>query len=580
MSSCEIDLGDEGVISVSHLSHIDQFEAVAEELGIYLRKYSKRRGVANSVLRYLNYVAALDGGVGSQSLRDFKTYIDHNSKTSLNSKYQLFGNCKAFVKHFMAAGYILDEPLPKGFPVPQKTSKKSFSDLIRSDLQSYAEALSNEACRVRQNYDVNPQAALSLVYCRDSMKSIHTYSLEKIGEWERDWVHVERLVSTLSVSDKSSLAGVASFKSSEFSSDRTVEIALKILFSRYNRELPSSLEWPSGMADFLKRRGWTPRRVGSALFPTSRIIGYYLTAILSHPTLSPNVDSVAFGLYLSSVKPAFEKGYHSIYLRKNRGASKEALLSSSDPLVQALLSLQAKLRQALPDVTMGVKYLSQHNVPMMVHITPSAGRQLSLRQLDPSSTSHVVRRVVREAAKEHSLLEPIANSVSGENFRPTHALIARLLGRSNAQIKKDLGHKNLSTTVGYTDRVETHALLIGKYQGFQKFLIDEAGSQRRTGSGYLCSRTADDTCIELDKCFACADKRIVLSSPEIAAEWIAWRDAIKANESRFRMANPERWNVFWQVKLAEYESLIQQLDERAYLKAQKLSVSIVLPPLD
>ena len=46
------------------------------------------------------------------------------------------------------------------------------------------------------------------------------------------------------------------------------------------------------------------------------------------------------------------------------------------------------------------------------------------------------------------------------------------------------------------------------------------------------------------------------------------------------MNNPDRWLQHWAEKLAEYQSLIDHLDQRTFKKALKLAESVVLPHLD
>lgn len=104
------------------------------ELNIYLRKYAKRRGVANCILRYFQYVAHLRGAISEKSLRDFRDHLNRNFEASPSSKAQLFNHSRNFVAHFMASGHIPDAPLPKplSFGIGRKT-KRSFSEIAGSE---------------------------------------------------------------------------------------------------------------------------------------------------------------------------------------------------------------------------------------------------------------------------------------------------------------------------------------------------------------------------------------------------------------------------------------------------------------
>lgn len=576
-----LDLGYEGVIHSPYVRHIDQSEAVIRELNIYLRRYRKRRTIANIILRYIKYVAHFRGAIGPNSLRDFRVYVDAELDVSTSSKSQIFNACKNFVSHFMAAGYIPDESLSRSIPSLGRGTKSTFSEIAKSDKKRFQTDLAYLISQSQRDHSLDEQSALTFAYCREAMRLIHKYSLESIERWEEDWNWIDSITRNLTPEEASNLSGAASFMASEFSGKRTVSLALQMLFSKFGRVIPPTTDWPPGVVDFLKRKGWTARRVGGAFFPTSVQVGDFLTAILSHQDLRPNVDSVAFGLYLGGVKPAFEKGYHSVFFDKNRGGSTAKLLDSSDPLAKALTGLQDKIRTVLPEIPGGAEHLAQNEAPMLIHITPSGGREIAFRTIDPSSTSHLVKRVIRNASKHHELLRPLSErGASGENFRPTHVVISRLSGVSDARLKQDLDHKSLTTTSKYTDRVETQSVIMGKYQGFQRFLVDESSKLPRTGSGYLCSEQVDLIRGNLDKCFECDAKRVVLHSPQLAAEWIGWSRKIENSRARLEMANPERWAKYWSVRLAEYQALIDQLDQRTFSKAMTLAKHLVLPHLD
>lgn len=578
-----LDLGAEGEITISYARHIDQSELVVRELNIYLRKYAKRRGVANCILRYFQYVAHLRGAISEKSLRDFRDHLNRNFEASPSSKAQLFNHSRNFVAHFMASGHIPDAPLPKplSFGIGRKT-KRSFSEIAGSEKNHFKEELADIINQAEECYRLGDQEAITYAYCKESMRIIHEFSLERIQQWENDCSWVDSIISGLTSEYTSYLANINTFKASEFSNERTTDLAFQILYSRFGRVIPPSTQWPSGISDFLKRRGWQPRRVCGAFFPTSAQVGDFLTAILSHEKLQPNVDSVAFGLYINEIKPAFDKGFHSIFFDKNRGNSTPKHLASTDPLAEVLIALKNKMRRILPEVPGGQHYLAQHNAPIFVHITNGQGRDIAtFRTLDPSSTSHIVRRVIKIASARHKILEPLhEGGATGENFRPTHTVIKRMSGVSDAEIKRGLDHKSLVTTAGYADRVETSSVIMGKYQDFQRYLVDESSSIPRTGSGYLCSEPAEKACGDFDKCFRCDAKRIVLSTPEVAAEWIAWSKKIESSRSRLEMNNPDRWLQHWSVKLAEYQALIDQLDQRTFKQALKLATSVALPHLD
>ena len=581
VDEAKIDMGEEGVINVPFISKISRGEVILKEVSIYLKRYRKRRGVANLIIRYLKFVANSTGEVSCGSLKDYRSYLDKNLDASISTKSQIFGACRNFVAHFMFAGYIPDEPLPRGIRPLRNSARSTFSEIAKSGKERFREELTDQIIRAQREHNLDHQSALAYAYSKEAMQLIHQYCLNKIECWEEDWVWVESITKNLKPEEKARLSRVASFKQADFPGRRTVCLALQVLYSRFGRMIPGSAAWPPGIVDFLKSRGWSARRVCGVFFPTTVEIGHFLAAILSHQDLWPNVDSVIFGLYLGNVRPASEKGFHSIFFDKHRGRAGSKQLASSDRLLRALVGLQDRIRAVLPDIDGGLDHLAQNEAPMLVHITPSAGRKISFRTIDPSSASHLMRRLIKDASEEHQLLAPLADGkATGQNFRPTHVVISRLSGASDGQIKKGLGHKFLSTTAIYSDRLETQSVIKGKYRDFQKYLVDESSTLPRSGSGYLCSKPRPSVCGDLDKCFECDAKRIVLSSPEVAAEWIAWSKKIEERRPELQMNNPSRWSQHWAIKQAEYQGLIDQLDQRTFSKAMELADGLTLPHLD
>lgn len=573
-----VNLGDAGNVELFHCRRIDLGERVVAELSVYLRKYSKPRGSLDVINQYLTYVASMDGSLGVQSLKSYKELLDRDPSKSLSTKYQAYNAARAFVRHFMVANHIPEAKLPKGFRTPPKQPKSSFYDIARGGVDVDSLGLREAVDRACSELGLEESEAKALVFCRYSLEAIHEYSLRSIASWGDDWEYVSQVSSDLTQAERQSFSKIESYMADH--GDRSVKVALQILHCKFGRGIPASRHWPSGVSDYLKSKGWTTRRVQASFFPTSNIVGLYLSAILSHPILNPNVDSAAFYLYLDSVRPSFDKGFYNVFLGKKRGSASDALIHKSDPLLAALLTLVERIKEYLPYVSGGRELLNQEHVPMLVHFSPSAGRECCVRTLDVSSTSYVVRRVVMQAAKEHLILEPLKGKVSGENFRPTHALIKVLSGKSEYEIKEELHHSHLSTTASYTHGVESNALLMDKYADFQRYLVDGSKDLERTGSGYLCSGEKSSPCGKLHDCFECDAKRIVLKSSDLVAEWLAWSKEIENNRQRLEFANPARWEKYWAVKLAEYQALLANVDAQTIAKAKPLASSLVLPPLD
>ena len=104
---------------------------------------------------------------------------------------------------------------------------------------------------------------------------------------------LDKAISSLSLANKKKLKEVKDYYlNSDERDPRSIELALSILFVNYGRILPDSTQWPKGIVDYLKYRGWTPNRVRAAFFPHPDTLAPFIVGLLSHPELAPNVDSV------------------------------------------------------------------------------------------------------------------------------------------------------------------------------------------------------------------------------------------------------------------------------------------------
>lgn len=236
-----------------------------------------------------------------------------------------------------------------------------------------------------------------------------------------------------------------------------------------------------------------------------------------------------------------------MYFGKKRGSSPTVAIQKNDITVIALRALIQKVKAVMPELPDGNKLILKEYVPIFVHCKEK------VRTVDPSMTSRMVREFIKAAAKEFIVLKPLVDKITGQNFRPTHAYLKKLSGKSTYQIRDDLGHKNITTTEAYVEGVESQAIQNRRHQDFQRFLVKESAKMKRTGSGYLCAGDKEKKgCVEYLDCSECEAKRIVLTNSNIAAEWIAWERTILREKERLLIENSERWNNYWEPKLVEY----------------------------
>lgn len=145
---------------------------------------------------------------------------------------------------------------------------------------------------------------------------------------------LDKAISSLSLANEKKLKEVKDYYlNSDGRDPRSIELALSILFVNYGRILPDSTQWPKGIVDYLKYRGWTPNRVRAAFFPHPDTLAPFIVGLLSHPELAPNVDSVAFYCYLDSFKLSTKKEKVTVYLEKFRGKHLYRDINESDPMI-------------------------------------------------------------------------------------------------------------------------------------------------------------------------------------------------------------------------------------------------------
>jgi len=575
-----VDLGPAGIMDASWFASVNQSEELVAELSIYMRGKRRPRNTVNLIFRYFRFVLEADKNINMASMRQFRDFLDRDEATSPNTKSQLFGAVTAFLRSAMVSGVLPVEELPKNFRGTVKTPKKSFSDACRVEIPSlFGPADASVAAAIR-DYSIDEDAARSLIFSKKCMNEVRSASetvvLRTIGDWKLAKKHFD----SFGEADLNKMREI-NFREVD---NKTIKLAFGILYANFGCGLPAAKHWPPGISDWCKgQAGWPISRVCGAFFPTLKTLDAFLVLLLADEELALNVDSAAMYSYLDSCSASDKDSLFDVTFGKHRGKAVVKCLRSDNPVVIAMTALSEKIKFALQSLPCGPELLRTEQVPLMLHWT-SAGAALTKgsdklgpRPISPEMTSYMVRRFLKNNAKGEPFLTALVGKVTGEQFRPTHALIKSLSGQSVDKIRRDLNHSNLSTTRSYVDRVETEALLKTKHLSFQKFLIDAVVESRRTGSGYVCSNPAEDGCVRHAECHTCDAKRIVLKSPEIVAEWMAMQQHIVSHRAVLEADNPERWEGYWQPRLVEYDALIELCGAKARKEAEDLVHNVPLP---
>lgn len=365
---------------------------------------------------------------------------------------------------------------------------------------------------------------------------------------------------------------------------RSVDLAIKVLYSHYGRLVPEYSTWPVGLMDFFKYRGWSAARIRSAFFPTTNTIAPFIVGLLSYIELSPNVDTVARYAYLSSFRPSKDSGKIVTFFDKFRGEPLIKNCDAGDPIIAACSRHVERMKKALSQFgDQGQSFLRLEKAPLWLQFTPNSGRKnIVVKLADATTITNIVRNFINVSSKKYPVLTAIKGSV-GENFRPTCSLILRLTNESSSSIQYVLNHKSVSTTHQYTERVLTQSLLKTKAKNFQRYMVNTAKNNvvnkdnSRLKSLHYDLFDASESGV--DEWINCDAQRIWFQDLDIVAEWIAWEKAISESQEEIIFSNPERWNIYWAPRLAKYRNILALVSSVDKRKARELAKNIVLPPL-
>ncbi|SHF66298.1 MULTISPECIES: hypothetical protein [Halomonadaceae] len=585
----EVEAGDP--IDVSFLYNVAGGRLIQEQLSLQLRGQRKKRAVGNVILRFLRFMAKASGRVDANSLLEYKLYLDKDLYVSVHTKSQMYSAAAGFVKRLMAAEVIAHEAIPKNFDRVKKKTYPSIFELSAIEMERFAKEKELEIESLQKELGVGKKEAVIVKYGNEVLSAFHHGAIKKIKEWEEDCEKIDKAIRKYGSDDVVALGGVSDFREREgnwqssIMPSRNFEGAIGVLYARFNRLLPASSEWPPGICDYLKSRGWPQSRVVAAFFNSTNNLKYFLVAALTHKDLLPNVDSVAFYSYLNSFEKGNEIGSINVFFGKKRGGPVNATLPVMDPLCEVFINFQERQKRLLSEVTGGANWLNKERCELFIIFSGKRGKDYRLKLVDPSSTVDMVRYAARDLSETYPVLRPLIGKITGKSFRPTIVAMDVAEGSSFSDVSKKLNHANFSTTAGYALRIETQSSLEMKLRNFQEYLLScNRGEGERTGTGYFCGIKGEEgvTCKGVDMCFNCEAKRIILKDSRSLSEWLAWIIKIKKSMNRLKHNNPERWSGYWEVRLAEYESMVSLCTRSEVEKASLLAFEIEqhLPFLD
>lgn len=565
-------------VDFTFLSVLPNGRAVMKVLIAWQREKRGAYTVARGVRRFLLYVTQIGRPLGAEVLQSYRSSLD-KARLSDSTRQGYYSHAKAFVSKLIDYDVISEQRLPAGFRNAHKRPKSTFTEQAKlTESLKTSTPVSGWLRSVVSLPGLDARGRETLAMSEGWMRSLRLYALERIERQRADW----EIAAWIREHAKD-----RPFET-RWRQQRSVVNAIGYLLEALGEPLPASTKWPLGVADYCKYRGWPVDRVKAATFPTVQALEPFYIVALTDDQLAPNVDSVLFYAFVGCIsKRSTEEAVVSF--GKFRGRPLVRTLPIENPTITSLLALERQIVGALNRGAFEANSVARDGgVPLFLHCSRFIDKQHAVRTVDPSMTAYMVRRFIKKCAETRPEVAPLIGNVTGENFRPTHLLIKRLRNASIFEVQDVAGHRSPQTTEKYLRRNEVEASSNVRFEQFQRYILGESRSSRvrRVGNGFHChpENNQQVKCLRWDLCGAgehgCSARRVVLESPVIVAEWIAWRDHIVRHREYLEVHRPARWSGVWAKRLLEYEVLLEKISERVKAQARTLTKTVHLLPLD
>lgn len=542
---------------------------------------AKRGGytVGLDVRRYVRHVASTGAQLGKNSLQTYRDALGLDSSLADGTRQSYYSNAAAYVTSLARRGLVPEEDLPEGFHGVRTPPKQTFTESAKNwESVKKAPEFNQWLGSAAQVPNINHTEREVLAISQGWMGLLEDAAGSVVRLQIADWEFADEAIRQQRAYDGAP----------KWPQHRSIDTAIAHLHATFGYVLPGSLEWPACIADYCKKRGWGADRLRAALFPTVKSLDAFLVLALANAELAPNVDSVLFYAFSGCVTPTEDASKFRVVFRKFRGSGADAHLERHHALVAGLHALERVVTRSIGPQSVGYQELTRDGgLPLFLHACTRM-KPVRVKTLDPSMGAYMVRRFIRKAERAHPALSPLVETVTGEQFRTTHLLTRSLRGESVFAVQRVAKHADPDTTLGYLKRVEIEASNRIRHRDYQGYLISEARSRRakHLGNGFHCDPVGakQEKCVRVDACGAgedgCPARRIVLESPKIVAEWLAWSAHIEAKSAYLQEHRPERWAAVWGPRLVEYRVLLECTSATARAHAQKYVADVTLLPLE
>ena len=571
------------------LKNIANGKAIFNEMIVFLGEVSGTSQLTyfNIIKRYIAYSCLPNQAFDEQAIIKWREYLAEDNSIGATTRYWNFNIIHKFYRHLFHADVIQQFELPRQFKNIGGKPKDTFlSCMCHSMVPSIEHELSDDIENACDIYRLARKEASSVVVASYWMKVLSDEANKRIKKTISDWALIDHLVKDYEGGKYKKYDFVNAKSFTDFGDERSVNFALVVLYANHGFFLPGLDSVLPGISDYLKRMGWSWTRVRTAFFPTPKGLRAFAVLALCNKDLMPNVDSIYFYSNPDSLFTSVEDKDVKILLGKKRGEDLSEVFSESNKLVCALKSLHRIVTERLSKLPSFIDKSKNYKETIFLHYFHMRGHNI-IKSIDESGASDAVVGFMKEVAKDFPNLAPLLDfGITGENFRSTHMLIARLQGKSIYEIQRKARHKSVSTTDDYLNQLNMEGFVHQRQVGFMKYIVDmskkseKKSKSKSVGNGYQCKEEIDSECTRFELCFKCDKRQIVFESVEIVAEWLAWSRHIVSSANHLIMTNPSRWEAIWEPTLAFYEAYLEKTSIHLKEKAKALSFSIILPPLD
>jgi hypothetical protein len=561
------------VFNWDHLADLPNAARLVEIAVKSAKGYSMPGSYLNGGVRqFLEYVHEHKLTIDSSSVNSFRSRLEHGLQGA-NTKYDCFCRVRGFVGRLQQASLVAYFRLPKNLPREASKQKSSLYEIAPVHLEDMTEEQRHRANQISAKSGLDPLGSCAVAVAQLRLEAIRRYAQIEIEHVYRDFRTAEEAARHCS-----------RFKGLDFeSASGSREDLVGWMIHWHGRLLPSSDRMTRQLRDSIVALFGGLREMQAFLGPTADSLAPFIALCLADPLCCPNVDDVWNYTFRDCILQGDSSSTAILRFGKLRGSESEYAVELSRgkgsewSVCHALQFLHEYTGACSHLLNERAKYVDGR-VRLFVHLDRISTK--SLKPLDPGTVVHALRRFLIRAAESEPEIRPIAQLATGENFRPTHALVVSSQEGIFAA-KRRLRHKSIVTTQKYTERGVVRSARHIRMVAYQDFLLSQALSSQKaaapaapTGLGLHCSVGSgesppvesgchcESSCWRPDNCDSgCPAAVLVLEDVETVSIWMRMKAYLDAMGPQMKIDYPEKWSM-WEIRLVWYEALLAKTSSR------------------